>query len=101
MPKLSSAAQLSVRLAAIESELKEKIAQKKASESALKFVHNNKLLSVRNSNGTFFMMHIPAGDSPCIEGLAARRINVKALCLQVTTPPDEIRSTRRCRSSTL
>lgn len=100
MFRISSRAPLPPRLAAIESGLKKQIAEKNKKERGLTLVCSNKLVRVKNSNATRFVMAMPAGDSPLIEGMAARKFGFKERITVLTTAPREIYFARH-RSSTL
>lgn len=70
MPRFSTRFPPSPRLAAIEHQLKSQQAKQK------KVVHQSliggQLLRVKNSNNTSFVMGMPRGDSPLMDGLARR-----------------------------
>lgn len=76
MPGISRI-KLSPRLAAIESELKKQKAEQKNKVSRLQSLYKGKLLAVKNSNETRFVMHMPKGDSPLIEALASRHFGFR------------------------
>lgn len=70
-----------IRMVEIEKALKTKIAENKANQESafLTSSFEGKLLRIRNSNGSSFLMATPRSDSLIVDTLAARRWGMEAL----------------------